>query len=306
MPDHPETILIAGGSGYVGSRLIPRLAGGSSQVRCLARNPAAMKSRPEGVEVVAGNVRDPGSLDRALSGVGTAYYLVHLMSDSKHFEEDDRRAARNFAEAARRAGVRRIVYMGGLGDDLDPRLSPHLRSRHEVGQILRESDAEVIEFRSSMIIGAGSLSYDMLKDLTERLPVMLCPRWLSTKTQPIAVEDVLGYLVAARDRPAGRSRVYEVGGPDVVTFMDLIREYARQKSLRRVLIPVPFLTPWYSGLWLALVTPSRFAVGRHLIEGLINPTIVRDTAALDDFPIRPKGVAESLELAIRGGDVRPS
>ena len=172
--------------------------------------------------------------------------------------------------------MRRIIYLGGLGDDADPNLSPHLRSRHEVGQILRDSGVETVEFRASMVIGAGSLSFELVKSLTDRLPVMLCPRWLTTPTQPIAVDDVLAYLLAAKDLPPGESRIFEVGGTDVVTYGDLIREYARQKGLRRWLISVPVLTPYLSGLWLALVTPASFEVGRHLIEGLKNPTVVRD------------------------------
>src|SRR6185436_13597294 len=153
----------------------------------------------ESTQVVRGDVLDPPSLDEALRGVHTAYYLVHLMSDSKDFEKEDRQAATNFAEAAKKAGVRRIIYLGGLGDDADPDLSPHLRSRHEVGQILRDSGVETVELRASMVVGAGSLSFQLMKSLTDRLPVMLCPRWLSTPTQPIAVDDVLAYLLAARD-----------------------------------------------------------------------------------------------------------
>ena len=198
--------------------------------------------------------------------------------------------------------MRRIIYLGGLGDDADPKLSPHLRSRHEVGKILRESGVETVEFRASMVIGAGSLSYQLVKSLTDRLPVMLCPRWLTTPTQPIAVDDVLAYLLAARDLPAGESRTFEIGGTDVVTYGDLIREYARQKGLRRWLIFVPVLTPYLSGLWLALVTPAAFEVGRHLIEGLKNPTVVRDKKALEVFSVRPMGVKEAIQTSHRQHD----
>ena len=292
-------ILLTGGTGYVGGRLIPLLEKQGVRLRCLARSPEKMRPRVQpGTEIAQGDVLDPASLDRALQGVQTAYYLVHLMSGSKDFEKEDRQAATNFAQAAKNAGVRRIIYLGGLGDDADPKLSPHLRSRHEVGQLLRDSGVETIEFRASLVIGTGSLSFDLVKSLTDRLPVMLCPRWLTTPTQPIAVDDVLAYLLAAKDLPPGESRIFEIGSPDVTTYGGMIREYARQKGLRRWLISVPVLTPYLSSLWLALVTPASFEVGRHLIEGLKNPTVVRDRTALDLFPIRPMGIQEAIQKAL--------
>ncbi len=292
-------ILLTGGSGYVGGRLIPLLEKQGVRLRCLARSPEKMRPRVQpGTEIVQGDVLDLASLDRALQGVQMAYYLVHLMSGSKDFETEDRQAATNFAQAARNAGVRRIIYLGGLGDDADPKLSPHLRSRHEVGQILRDSGVETTEFRASLVIGTGSLSFDLVKSLTDRLPIMLCPRWLTTPTQPIAVDDVLAYLLAAKDLPPGESRIWEIGSPDVTTYGGMIREYARQKGLRRWLISVPVLTPYLSSLWLALVTPASFEVGRHLIEGLKNPTVVRDKTALDLFPIRPMGIREAIQKAL--------
>jgi uncharacterized protein YbjT (DUF2867 family) len=211
-------ILLTGGSGYVGGRLIPRLEQQGVKLRCLARNPDTLRPRVRtATEIVQGDVLDRPSLDRALQGIHTAYYLVHLMSGSKDFERGDRQAAMNFAGAAKQTGVRRIIYLGGLGDDADPKLSPHLRSRHEVGKILRESGVETIEFRASVVIGAGSLSFDLIKSLTDRLPVMICPRWLTTPTQPIAVDDVLAYLLAAKDLPAGEIRIFEIGGTDIST-----------------------------------------------------------------------------------------
>ena len=298
LPNSP-VVLLTGASGYVGGRLIPLFEQQPVTLRCLARNPDKLRaSVKDSTQVVQGDVLDAASLDKALQGVHTVYYLVHLMSGSKDFEHQDRQAAENFAAAAKKAGVRRIIYLGGLGDDADTKLSPHLRSRHEVGQILQSSGVETIEFRAGMVIGAGSLSYQLMKSLTDRLPIMLCPRWLATATQPIAVDDVLAYLLAAKDLPKGASRVFEIGSPDVTTYGDLIREYARQKGLRRWLIFVPVLTPYLSGLWLALVTPASFEVGRHLIEGLKNPTVVKDNNALESFPIRPMGIKDAIHKAI--------
>jgi uncharacterized protein YbjT (DUF2867 family) len=292
-------VLLTGATGYVGGRMIPLLEQQPIALRCLVRNPEELQSLVhEATQVVRGDVLDPSSLDTALQSVHTAYYLVHLMSHSADFEKDDRKAAANFAAAAKNAGVKRIVYLGGLGDDADPNLSPHLRSRHEVGNIFQNSGVEIIEFRASLLIGKGSLSFDLLKSLTDRLPVMLCPRWLTTPTQPIGVDDVMAYLLAAKDLPPGASQVFEIGSPDVTTYGGMIREYARQSGLKRWLIHVPVLTPYLSSLWLALVTPAAFSVGRHLIEGLKNPTIVRDRRALEVFSIRPARIGDAISAAL--------
>lgn len=299
--DPTRAILLTGASGYVGGRLLPLLEQRAGGLRCLARDPEKLRPRVgPATQVIRGDVLDPSSLEPALTGIHTAYYLVHLMSGSADFEKEDRLAAIHFADAARKAGVQRIIYLGGLGDDADPNLSPHLRSRHEVGEVLRGAGVETVEFRAGMVIGSGSLSYRLLKSLTDRLPIMLCPRWLSTPTQPIAIDDVLAYLLAALDLPPGGSRTFEIGGTDVVTYADLIRVYARQKGLRRWLISIPLLTPYLSGLWLALVTPATYEVGRHLIEGLKNPTVVRNPNALEAFPVRPLGVEEAIRRAIAG------
>ncbi len=298
-PANQPIVLLTGASGYVGGKLLPLLEQLPIQLRCLARTPDKLRPQvKESTQIVQGDVLDAASLDRALKGVQTAYYLVHLMSDSSDFEEQDRQAATNFAEAASNAKVQRIIYLGGLGDDNDPKLSPHLRSRHEVGRILNSSGVDTVEFRAGMVIGAGSLSYTLLKSLTDRLPVMICPRWLTTATQPIAIDDVLAYLLAARQLPPGRDRVFEIGGQEVVTYAGLIREYAHQKGLRRLLIFVPVLTPYLSGLWLAVVTPATYAIGRHLIEGLKNPTVVQDKRASKIFAIHPIGFKEALSRAI--------
>ena len=299
---HPR-VLLTGATGYVGGRLMPvleMLEKQPVQLRCMVRSPDKLRAAADSTEVVRGDVLEPESLAQAMRGVHTAYYLVHLMSGAGDFEEEDRQAAYNFANAAADAGVKRIIYLGGLGDDSDPELSPHLKSRHEVGEILAGSGVETIEFRAGMVIGAGSLSFQLMKSLTDRLPIMICPNWLATPTQPIAIFDVLLYLIAALDLPPGDSQIFEIGSPDVVTYGELIRQYARLQGLRRWLIFVPVLTPYLSGLWLALVTPATYEVGRHLIEGLKNPTTVQSSKASEVFPFKPRGVIEAIRQAIEG------
>jgi uncharacterized protein YbjT (DUF2867 family) len=232
-----------------------------------------------------------------MAGVQTAYYFVHSMGSAGQFEAEDRQAAQNFADSAREQGVNRIVYLGGLGIQ-DQALSAHLRSRHEVADILRSSQIPVIEFRASIVIGSGSLSFEMIRALVQRLPIMICPRWVEVKAQPIAIEDVVAYLVAALDLPLEHSAVFEIGGPDQVSYGEIMREYARQCGLRRWMIPVPVLTPRLSSLWLGLVTPIYARVGRKLIESMRNPTLVRDKSALTAFNIRPMGLRQSVERAL--------
>jgi len=223
------------------------------------------------------------------------------MGSSGDFEDEDRLAARNFGEAARAAGVRRIIYLCGLGDNADS-LSSHLRSRHEVGEILRESGVLVIELRASIVIGSGSLSFEMIRALTERLPVMIAPRWVATLAQPIAIEDLLAYLAASAELTLLESRVFEIGGADCVSYGDIMREYARQRSLRRLFIPVPVITPRLSSLWLGLVTPLYARVGKKLIESLRNQTTVRDESAQAVFSIKPRGIREAIARALKNED----
>lgn len=296
-------ILVTGATGYVGGRLLPLLVKDGRRVRCLARRPERLSSRvPAGVEVVPGDVLDAASLSLAMQGVEAAYYLVHSMGATGGFEEQDRLAADNFAAAACAAGVRRIVYLGGLGED-EAELSAHLRSRHEVGERLRAHGVPVIELRASIIIGSGSLSFEMIRALVERLPVMVTPRWVQVTAQPIAISDVLDYLRAALTvETSNRSLIIEIGGPDRVSYGELMHEYARQRGLRRWMIPVPLLTPHLSSLWLGLVTPLYARVGRKLIDSLRHPTVVRDDTAKRLFSLRPIGVREAIASALRDED----
>jgi len=251
-------------------------------------------------EITHGDVLEFDSLHEAFAGVATAYYLVHSMAATGPFARADRLGAENFAAAARESGVGRIVYLGGLGAEHD--LSTHLESRHEVGRILRDSGVPTIEFRASVIIGSGSISFEIVRSLVDRTPVLLIPRWVVSRTQPIAIEDVLAYLLAALDIGLEESRLFEIGGPDRVAYADLMREYARQAGLRRALIRVPFATPRISGLWLSVVTPVYASIGRELIESLRNDTVVRDRAAREVFQIRPRGFRQAVERALANED----
>ncbi|RPI11095.1 MAG: SDR family oxidoreductase [Zetaproteobacteria bacterium] len=290
-------ILVTGATGYVGGRLTAALERAGHRVRCLARRPETLHGRVGvGTEVVAGDCLNPASLVPAQAGVHTAYYLVHSMGATKDFSALDREAAREFGRAAREAGVRRIVYLGGLGEPSDE-LSAHLKSRQETGDILRQSGVPVVEFRASVVIGSGSLSFEMVRALVERLPVLICPKWVAVATQPIGIEDLITYLATALDLPEGLAAIFPIGGPDVVSYGDIMREYARQRGLRRWFISVPVLTPRLSSLWLGLVTPLYARVGRKLIDSLKNPTIVRDDSALRAFAIRPRSLREAIARA---------
>ncbi len=302
IPDSPltESVLLTGATGYIGGRLIDPLRERGVRLRCLARRPDELRARvPQDVELVGGDVLEPDTLVPALEGVDAAYYLIHSMGSTGDFREKDREAARNFGRAARAAGVGRVVYLGGLGDDDEA--SDHLASRHETGEILR-SLTPTVELRASIIIGSGSLSFEMIRALVERLPIMVTPRWVRTLAQPIAIEDVVAYLVAAPDAPIDGSVVYEIGGADRVSYGGIMDEYARQRGLRRLMIPVPLLTPWLSSLWLGLVTPLYARVGKKLVDGLRTPTVVRDDRALRDFDIVPRGIADAIARALERED----
>ena len=297
-----STILLTGATGYVGGRLLSRLEQRGGRLRCMARRPENLRSRvAESTELVAGDVLAPESLSEVFDDVDTAYYLIHSIGSTGDFQRDDRQAATNFAAAAKRAGVRRIVYLGGLGNPKDG-LSKHLQSRQETGEVLRASGVQVIEFRASIIVGSGSLSFELIRALVERLPVMICPKWVATPTQPISIEDVLDYLLAALEFRDPESRIFEIGGPETVSYGELMQEYARQRGLRRLMIPVPVLTPRLSSLWLGLVTPVYARIGRKLVEGLRNPTVVENPSAVTAFAIRPRTLREAVERALSNED----
>ncbi|MFN0017065.1 MAG: SDR family oxidoreductase [Pirellulaceae bacterium] len=298
----PGLILLTGATGYVGGRLLSLFQDRGIPVRCLTRRPEVLHERVgPTTEVFAGDVLDRESLSAALVGVDTAYYFVHSMGASRDFEQEDRIAAANFGQAATAAGVRRIIYLGGLGNP-DHKLSKHLRSRQETGDVLREYHPQVIEFRASIVIGSGSLSFEMIRSLVERLPVMICPRWVQVQAQPIAIEDLLAYLLAALDLPPGSSQVYEIGGPDQVSYGQIMQEYARQRGLSRWMIPVPLLTPYLSSLWLGLVTPLYARIGRKLVESLRNPTLISSNLAATTFTVRPRSLRDGIARALVNED----
>lgn len=293
------TILLTGGTGYVGGRLIPVLESENVKLKCLSRNPSHLKGKVgKDTEVITGDVLQPESLTEAMKNVDVAFYMIHSMGTGQDFEDEDRLAARNFAKAAKEAGVKRIIYLGGLCDS-EQKLSKHLRSRKEVGEILKESGAQVIEFRASIIIGSGSLSYELIRALVQKLPIMIWPKWVSTPAQPIAIEDILEYLKSAITITNRENLIVEIGGPDQVSYGGIMMEYARQRGVRRWTIPVPFISPWLSSLWLGLVTPVYARVGRKLIESLRNPTVVNDPSARKYFPdIHPRGYSEAIKRAL--------
>jgi uncharacterized protein YbjT (DUF2867 family) len=293
-------VLVVGSSGYIGSRLVPQLLKQGCRVRCLVRdrNRIAAYAWSSSIEVMEGDVLDATSLNLVFQRVSVVYYLVHSMSNpTGDFAELDRQAARNVGDAARRFGVDRIIYLGGLGKRREEQ-SPHLRSRHEVGDVLRESGVPVTEFRAAVIVGAGSLSFEMIHHLANRLPVMICPRWVVTRTQPIAVEDVLAYLVAALASAESTGRVIDVGGPEILTYRDMMLRVARALGLRRWLIKVPVLTPRLSSYWVGLVTPVPVKPAHALIEGLRHETICENDDARVIFQITPIGFDQAVKRAL--------
>lgn len=303
-----KLILVTGATGYIGGRLVPRLLAGGYAVRCMVRDPLRLNGRPweSDVEVVQGDVLQPDSLVAAMAGVDSAYYLIHSMAGGADFHERDMLAARNFGAAAKQSGVRRIVYLGGLADE-SAQLSKHLASRQQTGAALREAGVPVTEFRAGVIVGSGSLSFEMIRYLTERVPVMICPRWVYTRTQPIGVREVLDYLTATLSVEASTGQIIEIGGAEVVEYGDMMMTYAKVRGLRRWMVRVPVLTPRLSSYWVNLVTPIPAVIARPLIEGLRNENVVHDHSAQELFPdIQPVGYQTSVERALnrlKAGDV---
>ena len=295
-----ETVLVTGATGYIGGRLVGRLLNTGYQVRTLVRDASRLQGRQwaDHVEVVQGDVLDLDTLPAAMAGVDAAFYLIHSMRDGADFHYRDLLAAHNFGIAAREARVQRIVYLGGLGEP-DTSLSPHLRSRQQTGAVLRDSGVQVTEFRAAVIVGSGGISFEMIRYLAERMPVMLCPRLINTRVQPIGVRNVLQYLVAALDTPQSAGEIVEIGGADVMTYGKMFMEYAAVRGLRRRMIPVPVLTPSLYAHLVHYVTPVPLSLARPLIEGLRNEVIVRDDTAQRLFPgIQPMTYQMAVQRAL--------
>ncbi len=294
-------VLIVGASGYIGGRLVSLLQAKGHDLVLLSRDARPLAARFPEARVVAADLLDASTLPPAVEGIEVAYYLAHSMGAGEQgFAERDRQAARNFAQAAKHAGVTRIIYLGGLGDDT-ANLSHHLASRHETGTELAAHGVPVTEFRAAVIIGSGSASFEILRHLTERLPIMITPRWVATRCQPIGIHDVLDYLAAALDHPeiAG---IVEIGGPDVLSYGDMMRTYARLRGLRRLMIPVPVLTPRLSSYWVNLVSPVPAGIARPLIEGLRNEVVVQEPGPAAGFGLTPLPYVEALQRAISRTD----
>ncbi|MEP7055430.1 MAG: SDR family oxidoreductase [Actinomycetota bacterium] len=298
--------LVTGATGYIGGRLVPRLLEERYEVRALARDPSRLRDRTwaADVEIATGDAVDSKAVLAALEGVDVAYYLIHSMWSGSGFESKDAAAAHVFADAAREAGVRRIVYLGGLADGKDgSALSPHLRSRADVGDILLASGVPTAVLQAAVIIGSGSVSFEMLRYLTERLPVMVTPKWVTTRIQPIAVRDVLHYLLGAAELPAEVSRRFDIGGPDVLTYQQMMQRYAADAGLRRrIIVRVPVLTPWLSSHWVQVVTPVPNAIARPLVESLRTEVVCGDKDIEKWVPDPPGGLTgfdRAVELALQ-------
>ncbi|MEP6528103.1 MAG: NAD(P)H-binding protein [Nocardioidaceae bacterium] len=289
-----QPVLVAGSSGFVGRRLCDALAAEGHAIRAMTRHPDSYQG--EG-DPVFGDVQDPATLHEALDGCRAAYYLVHSLG-SKDFERLDAQGARAFGKAAAATGVQQIIYMGGLGSDTD-QLSSHLRSRREVEGLLGTAGTPVTVLRAGIIVGSGGISWEMTRQLVDHLPVMVTPRWVRTKTQPIAVADVVRYLVGVLDEPRSKGRVFEIGGPEVMEYVAMLRRVALIKNRRLVVVPVPLLSPGLSSHWLALVTNVDTQTGRSLIDSMSNEVVVSDDSIRAIVPFEPMDYDAAVRTALR-------
>lgn len=298
-----KTVLVTGATGYVGGRLVPRLLQKGYRVRALARSPLKLQGRPWAghplIELAAGDVLDYESLLQTAQGCGAAYYLVHSMSAAGDFSDKDRRAAANMVKAAAAAGLERIIYLGGLGSSSDSHLSEHLRSRTEVASILQSGPVPATFLRAAMILGSGSASFEIMRYLVDRLPVMITPRWVDTQVQPIAIRNVLQYLIGCLEHPRAKGETFDIGGPEVVTYRQLFDIYAQEAHLpKRIIIPVPVLTPRLSSYWIHLVTPVPASLAQPLAEGLSNPVVCQDNRIRELIPQELLDCRQTIRLAL--------
>jgi uncharacterized protein YbjT (DUF2867 family) len=288
-------VLVTGATGFVGRRLVPALLDAGHEVTVLVRD-AGRYDGPPGVRVVGGDLLERGSIDAALD-VDAAYYLVHSMTARDDFAARDRQAARNFADAASAAGVDRVIYLGGLGEERD-RLSPHLRSRREVERVLAAGTYDLTTLRAAIIVGPGSAGFEMVVQLASRLPVMVTPRWVRTPCQPVGVDDVITYLVGVLDGPETAGETYEIGGPEVLTYAEMLRRTGRHLGHEPMLVAVPVLTPRLSAYWVGLMTDVPWSVARPLIEGLKNPVVVHDDRLARLVDVDPTPFDEAIRRAL--------
>lgn len=288
-----DPVLVAGGTGFIGRRLVEALAESGRDVRVMTRRPE--RYRGSGT-AVRGDVMEPATLADPMAGCSHAYYLVHSL-DHDDFENRDAEAARAFAAEAREAGVRQIIYLGGLGNDADD-LSPHLRSRREVETILFESGVPVTALRAGIVVGDGGISWEITRQLVEHLPAMITPRWVNTLTQPIAVDDVIGYLVGVLDNPAALDRTFEIGGPEVLRYSDMLKRVAAIERRPLPILPVPLLTPRLSSRWLAFVTDVDTRSGRNLIDSMCNTVVVTDPSIREVVPLEPLSYDDAVRAAL--------
>ena len=293
-----RTILLTGATGYVGGLLLPALSRKFRHIKCMTRNPSSIAAALEdGVTAVYGDTTDHDSLEEAMEGVDDAFYLVHSLGDSDDFEELEAQSAKNFGAAAAKSGVKRIIFLGALSQTEKEDSSKHMASRHRTGELLRQSGVPTIEFRASVVIGAGSMPFEAVRALVERLPIMVTPRWVRGVLQPISASDLRDYLIAGLNIPA-ISRVIEIGGADVVRYQDLMKMYSKARGLRRMMIPVPVITPRLSSHWLRLVTPAHFSIGKRIVESAVHRSVVSSKVASELFDLKPLGTKQAIKTAI--------